>query len=446
VPRHRGDAAARQFGLDARSPDHGGGDLRRHPGAHARALRRQGRDPRLHHARLEGRSIARSLARRRQARQSRPPQRPAPYHLQGGGLALAARAQESRADDARGPAQGEYRRRGARLGAQAAAGAHRAAPDPDDDLRRRAGRRFHALGQSRQLPRAASALGDRGHRDALAGRIDRHRHRSRRHALLSPRGDHRRRRGAGRCHDREARRAVRRADPDRAAPGTEARRVTDPASSRRLLATPPSRRGAAVLLAAALLVAALPGAARAPLAEPPVAITVEAQPFAAFDVRDRTRRQFGRLEFRGGLVLRSAYRHFGGISAIRVAADGARFIALSDQGWWFRGRIVYDGTRPTGIADAEMAPILGADGRPLAEHGWYDTESIAEDGGTLYVGIERVHQIVRFDFGKDGLLARGRPIPVPPAVRTLPRNKGLEALVFVPAGLPLAGTLIAFSD
>ena len=60
LPRHRGDAAARQFRLDARPPDHGGGDLRRHPGAHARALRRQGRDSRLHHAGLEGRAVARS--------------------------------------------------------------------------------------------------------------------------------------------------------------------------------------------------------------------------------------------------------------------------------------------------------------------------------------------------------------------------------------------------
>ena len=34
-------------------------------------------------------------------------------------------------------------------------GAFRAAPHPDDDLRRCAGRRFHAVGQSRQLPRAS---------------------------------------------------------------------------------------------------------------------------------------------------------------------------------------------------------------------------------------------------------------------------------------------------
>ena len=88
---------------------------------------------------------------------------------------------------------------------------HRAAQDLDDDLRWRAGRRFHALGQSRQLSRTAPALGDRGYRDALAGRVDRDRHRSRRDALLSPRRHHRRCRGARRRHDRKARRAVRRA-------------------------------------------------------------------------------------------------------------------------------------------------------------------------------------------------------------------------------------------
>ncbi len=49
--------------------------------------------------------------------QSGPPQRSAPHYLQVGRRAVAARAQESRPDDARGPAQGKHRRRGARLGA-----------------------------------------------------------------------------------------------------------------------------------------------------------------------------------------------------------------------------------------------------------------------------------------------------------------------------------------
>ena len=68
LPRHGGDAAARQFRLDARAADHGGGDLRRHSGAHAGTLRRQGRDSGLHHPRVEGRAVARGLARRRASR------------------------------------------------------------------------------------------------------------------------------------------------------------------------------------------------------------------------------------------------------------------------------------------------------------------------------------------------------------------------------------------
>ena len=83
--------------------------------------------------------------------------------------AVAARAQESRLDDARRPAQGKYRWRGARLGAQTIAGAHRAAKNSHDDFRRRPGRRFHAQRQSGQLSRTPPALGDRGDRDALAG-------------------------------------------------------------------------------------------------------------------------------------------------------------------------------------------------------------------------------------------------------------------------------------
>jgi hypothetical protein len=90
--------------------------------------------------------------------------------------------------------------------------------------------------------------------------------------------------------------------------------------------------------------------------------------------------------------------------------------------------------------------MLGADGQPLAVRGWYDTESLTMERGIAYVGIERVNRIVRFDYGKDGLLARGEPIPVPPGVQTLPSNKGLEALAVVPVGMPLAGTLIAISE
>ena len=213
------------------------------------------------------------------------------------------------------------------------------------------------------------------------------------------------------------------------------------------LRNPSIRRRALAIAATLSLALNLSASAETSLrqAEPPVAIEIAAQPIAAFEPRDGARTRFGPLTFRGGLSLTSSYREFGGISSIRVGADGARFLAATDKGRWLRGRIVYQGARPTGIADAEMAPILGADGRPLAARGWYDTEALAEDGGTVFVGIERVHRIVRFDYGRNGLLARGTPIAVPPAFARLPSNKGIECLVFVPKGA-LARTLMAISE
>jgi hypothetical protein len=195
------------------------------------------------------------------------------------------------------------------------------------------------------------------------------------------------------------------------------------------------------------LVGSFPALAQRRAPDPPVKIDVAARTIDAFHMREPDRVRFGELEFRGGLELTSSYRHFGGVSAIRVAADGERFVALTDKGRWLTGRITYDkGGRASGIADAVMAPMLGPDGRTLAARGWFDTESIAEDGDTLYVGIEGVNRIVRFDFGRAGVLARGTPIPTPPGVSRLPSNKGLEAMVVVPSGLPLAGTLIALSE
>ncbi len=197
---------------------------------------------------------------------------------------------------------------------------------------------------------------------------------------------------------------------------------------------------------AILALALIPAAAQPPRDPGLQQIEIKSQAIEAFDPRDVSRKRFGALEFRGGLVLESPTKEFGGISSLRVGADGQRFVAVSDKGQWLRGRIVYRGTTPIAIADAEMAPMLGPDGRPLRARGWYDTESLADDGDTLYVGIERVHRIVRFNFGKDGLLSRGVPVPVPPAFRALPNNASLECLVMAPKGGPLGGTLIAVSE
>ncbi len=181
-------------------------------------------------------------------------------------------------------------------------------------------------------------------------------------------------------------------------------------------------------------------------ANAPTRIDIDATPIASFDDRDPLQVRFGDLEFRGGLVLTSKNPAFGGISAIRVEPDGEHFLSITDNGSWLRGRIVYQDGKLAGITDAEMAPILGADGKPLAAHGWYDVESLTERDGMLYIGIERVEQIVRFDYRRDGLRARGEPIAVPPDFKTFAFNKSLECLAAPPQGSPLANELIAITE
>ncbi|WP_235782702.1 esterase-like activity of phytase family protein [Bradyrhizobium murdochi] len=207
--------------------------------------------------------------------------------------------------------------------------------------------------------------------------------------------------------------------------------------------------------------AAVPGAALAQIAvqrplrqtvpdefsvSAPVSIDVNARPLQSFDTRDRSRVRFGELEFRSGLILTSRFRGFGGLSGLRLDPKGERFIAISDKGGWFTGRIVYKGREMTGLDDVEASPVLGHDGKPITSRGWYDTEALALDGSLVYVGLERVNQILRFDFSKGFTRAHGELIQLPLGVRKLPYNKGIEALVVVPKGLPLAGTLIAFSE
>ena len=225
---------------------------------------------------------------------------------------------------------------------------------------------------------------------------------------------------------------------------------------------PISRRRVLKFTAAGLSVVALPGIARAQPATQaspkrsgrdessvtaPVAIEVNARPIPSFDPREPSRVRFGALEYRSGLVLTSRFPGFGGLSAWRwLDAKGERFIAVSDKGSWFTGRILYRGRAMSGLDDVEAAPLLGPDGRPITARGWYDAEALALDGPLAYVALERVNQVLRYDFSKGLTRARGEVVPLPPAARKLPNNKGLEALVMVPKGLALAGTLIAISE
>ena len=212
------------------------------------------------------------------------------------------------------------------------------------------------------------------------------------------------------------------------------------------------------LVAVALLagLAGAPGMAGAqePAGPPPPseaqAIEVTARPIQYFARGGAAQKRFGRLEFRGGLVLASAAKAFGGLSGLAIEPDGRRFIAVSDEGAWLTGEIVYDKDAPSGIRNAKMGPFRGIGGRPLDKKRDLDAEAVTFlDGnltrGTVLIGFERNHRIGRFAV-IDGILQNPSGyLKLPPEAKRMRPNKGFEA-VHVLQGGPYKGSVIAFSE
>ena len=180
--------------------------------------------------------------------------------------------------------------------------------------------------------------------------------------------------------------------------------------------------------------------------QPRSPIAIAARPLKAFEPRSPEKTRFGQLAFRGGLVLSANHPRFGGFSGLWRSPDGARFVAVTDNGFWLTANARSQDGRIVGFDDAELAPILGTSGRPLHRSRYYDTESLSIVDGIAHIGVERTHDVLRFDWAQDGVAARARIVPVPREVKRLPNNRGLEAIGVAPPGHPLAGALVAISE
>lgn len=176
-------------------------------------------------------------------------------------------------------------------------------------------------------------------------------------------------------------------------------------------------------------------------------VTVAARPIRAFEPRNPDKTRFGKLAFRSGLVLTGDHARFGGFSGLwRGGTDGTDLVAITDNGFWLTAKVATRDGRLTGLDRAELAPILGASGKPLHRSRYYDTESLCIADGVAYMGVERTHDVLRFDWATEGVMARARTVPVPREVKRLPNNRGLEAIGVVPAGRPLAGAVVAVAE
>lgn len=185
----------------------------------------------------------------------------------------------------------------------------------------------------------------------------------------------------------------------------------------------------AVVVAAivSLAVAAAIGLERERPIERGLAVRVERVPLDAMDpARDRV----GSLLYRGGLWLTSSDPRFGGLSDLRVSADGRRLLAVSDCGRGFSATLAYDAEgRLADIEEPRLIDLLGFDGRPFRP-GSGDAESLTVTATALEVGFEGKNRILAYrrepPFG-----GPPRRVPTPRGLARCGTNGGIEAMALL---------------
>lgn len=213
-------------------------------------------------------------------------------------------------------------------------------------------------------------------------------------------------------------------------------------------------RRAGVAVSAAVLSLCLALAVGAAAQKPDISetkpIEIVARPIAGFDRENLDRQQFGRLRWRGGLVLSSPAQEFGGLSGLVLDDEGRRLLAVSDSGAWLMGELDYEGTRPVRVHRAWMGPLRALDGYPLRRSRDKDAEAVALENGTLIDGMvliafERNHRIGRFRITDAGPSAPLHYLERPAEAGRMSSNQGFESVSVLRAG-PHKDATIAFAE
>ncbi len=161
---------------------------------------------------------------------------------------------------------------------------------------------------------------------------------------------------------------------------------------------------------------------------------------------------FGRLIFRGGLVLSSPDRDFGGLSGLGISATGDRVLAISDRGHLFSAQLSYRDGRLVGITDGAKSSLKGSKGQSLPDEtkAWHDAEGLALGpkrlDGPLWVSFERRHRIESYEFGRLGADAPAKRTRLPAPLNRNRSNSGVEALARMGSNSAYEGALLAFSE
>ncbi len=135
--------------------------------------------------------------------------------------------------------------------------------------------------------------------------------------------------------------------------------------------------------------------------------------------------------FVGAYDLKPFAAGLGGFSALWIAPQGNRLIALSDRSFAVTGQIGRDPQgRITGVALSGAIALRGRDNRKLSP-GQLDSEGLAVGAnGAIYISTEGPARVLRYE----SLGGAGRQIGAPGDFGTLRPNGALESLALAPDG------------
>ncbi|MTI18298.1 twin-arginine translocation pathway signal protein [Rhodobacteraceae bacterium RKSG542] len=179
-------------------------------------------------------------------------------------------------------------------------------------------------------------------------------------------------------------------------------------------------------------------------------VSVKQHEITHFRIGKPNLHQFGPLLYLGGLEFWSGNDDFGGISGAITLDGGTSVILATDGGYWITADLDQtDSGKPLTLKNAQIAPMLSKEGKPLHSTPQRDVEAL-----TLRTTGNTKHIWASYE-GKGGMLVYPFPltlddkpeeVDLPAALKGLGNNKGIEALAAAPADSPLAGAVLLFAE
>nr|WP_276120986.1 esterase-like activity of phytase family protein [Pararhizobium qamdonense] len=183
----------------------------------------------------------------------------------------------------------------------------------------------------------------------------------------------------------------------------------------------------------------------APLA-PSETVPVKSRQIENFKIGS-DQKQFGKLEFIGGIEMSSSNALLGAISSIRFRPDRKSFLAIMDTGHWVEGEIRRDHEgKLSGTSDLTVTSMIDANGRSEQVKERMDCEGVALRNGEVLASYEGLHRV---DVYPDPGFAQSGPVATLPLlipVTSLRGNRGLETIAVSPKDSPLAGGVTVVSE